>query len=83
MTSPAATVVLDAVVTVPTVRPAFVKVVVAAACVAPTTEGTVTVNGAARISTMLRLYRSVVGAVSLIVTDVALRGVALFCRWTQ
>ena len=76
MTNPAATVVLNAVVTVPSLRPAFVKVVVAAACVAPTTFGTVTVDGA-RISTMLRLYLSPVGAVSLMVTVVPLRGVGL------
>jgi hypothetical protein len=42
MTDPAGTVALDAVVTVPSVRPAAVKSVVAAACVSPTTEGTVT-----------------------------------------
>src|SRR4029079_3830147 len=40
MTDPAGTVVLVAVVTVPTTRPAFVIAVVAAACVRPTTLGT-------------------------------------------
>ena len=50
MTDPVATVALDAVVTVPTVRPAVVKVVVAAACVAPTTEGTAIVVAAAGVS---------------------------------
>src|SRR5580704_15286573 len=42
MTLPAATVLLDAVVTVPSTRPAFVIAVVAAACVSPTTFGTLT-----------------------------------------
>src|SRR6186997_529362 len=42
MTDPAGTVVLDAVVTAPTVRPAFVIAVVAAACVRPTTFGVAT-----------------------------------------
>ena len=42
ITDPAGTVVLDAVVTVPTVRPAPVIAVVAAACVRPTTLGTAT-----------------------------------------
>jgi hypothetical protein len=76
--NPAVTVVLNAEMTVPSLSPAFVKVVVAAVCVAPTTEGTVTVD-AARISTMLRLYLSPVGAVSLIVTVAPLRGVGLVC----
>src|SRR5678816_336064 len=40
ITDPAGTVVLDAVVTAPTVKPAFVIAVVAAACVWPTTLGT-------------------------------------------
>src|SRR6185295_17583717 len=42
ITDPAGTVVLEAVVTVPTVRPAFVIAVVAAACVRPTTFGVAT-----------------------------------------
>src|SRR4029078_11502830 len=42
MTDPAGTVVLVAVVTVPTTRPAFVIAVVAAVCVRPTTLGTAT-----------------------------------------
>src|SRR6187399_2043647 len=42
ITDPAGTVVLDAVVTAPTVNPAFVIAVVAAACVRPTTLGTAT-----------------------------------------
>src|SRR5215210_668931 len=42
ITAPAATVVLDAVVTAPTVRPAPVIADVAAACVSPTTLGTAT-----------------------------------------
>ena len=42
MTNPAATVVLDAVVTAPTVNPAPVIAEVAAACVWPTTLGAVT-----------------------------------------
>src|SRR5262245_55938554 len=45
MTDPAGTVVLDAVVTVPTVRFAFVIAVVAAVCVRPTTFGTATCGG--------------------------------------
>jgi hypothetical protein len=42
MTSPEATLLLDCVVTVPTVRPAPVIAVVAAACVSPATLGTLT-----------------------------------------
>ena len=45
MTFPAATVLLAAVVTVPTTRPAPVIAVVAAACVRPTTFGTATCAG--------------------------------------
>ena len=45
MTEPDGTVVLDAVVTVPTVRPAPVIAVVAAVCVRPTTFGTATCGG--------------------------------------
>src|SRR6476620_6091592 len=45
MTDPDGTVVLDAVVTVPTVRPAVVIADVAAACVRPTTFGTATCGG--------------------------------------
>src|SRR5215470_14396460 len=45
MTDPDGTVVLDAVVTVPTVNPAFVITVEAAACVRPTTFGTATCGG--------------------------------------
>ena len=40
MTDPAGTVALDAVVTVPTARPAAVRLAVAAACVRLTTFGT-------------------------------------------
>ena len=42
MIDPGGTVALDAVVTAPTTRPAFVIAVVAAACVRPTTLGTAT-----------------------------------------
>src|SRR3954454_1012440 len=45
MTDPAGTVALDAVVTAPTTRPAFVIAVDAAACVRPTTFGTATWGG--------------------------------------
>jgi hypothetical protein len=45
ITSPEGTVLLEAVVTVPTTSPAPVIAVVAAACVSPTTFGTVTVAG--------------------------------------
>src|SRR6476646_10083620 len=45
MTDPGGTVVLDAVVTVPTVRPAVVIADVAATCVRPTTFGTATCGG--------------------------------------
>ena len=45
MTEPAGTVALDAVVTVPTVKPALVMAVVAAACVRFTTFGTATSGG--------------------------------------
>src|SRR6476661_8711238 len=45
ITLPAATVLLDAVVTVASTRPAFVMDVVAAACVMPTTFGTATLPG--------------------------------------
>src|SRR5262249_52948283 len=39
--------------------------------------------GAGRISQMARLYRSVVGAVSLMVTTVPATGVVAFCLCTQ
>src|SRR5215475_8078464 len=45
MTDPDGTVVLEAVVTVPTINPAFVIAVDAAACVRPTTFGTATCGG--------------------------------------
>src|SRR5437870_137803 len=45
ITDPAATVVLDDCVIAPTVRPALVIAVVAAACVRPTTSGTATCGG--------------------------------------
>src|SRR5207302_6511246 len=45
ITLPEATVVLDCIVTVPAVRPALVRALVAAACVWPTTFGTGTVGG--------------------------------------
>ena len=45
MTSPSATVLLEAVVTVPSTKPAPVMAVVAAACVSPTTFGTETLAG--------------------------------------
>src|SRR5262245_24376969 len=45
ITEPAATVVLDCCVTVPTTRPAFVIAVEAAVCVRPTTLGTATCGG--------------------------------------
>src|SRR3954467_13294959 len=45
MTDPAGTVVVTCVVIVPTMRPAFVIAVVAAACVRPTTFGTATCGG--------------------------------------
>ena len=45
MTDPDGTVPLAAVAIVPTTRPAFVIAVVAAACVSPTTFGTVTCGG--------------------------------------
>src|SRR5205807_1614096 len=45
ITLPEATVVLDCIVTVPAVRPALVRALVAAACVWPTTFGTATGGG--------------------------------------
>ena len=45
MTEPAGTVVLEAVVTVPTVNPAVVIALVAAVCVSETTSGTATIGG--------------------------------------
>jgi hypothetical protein len=45
ITVPEATVLLDCVVTVPTTNPALVMEVVAAACVSPTTFGTLTCAG--------------------------------------
>src|SRR6185503_6362963 len=84
ITEPAGTVVLDAVITVPTVRPADVRLVAAAACVWPTMLGTVTGGGAsvaARISTAATFQRSLVGAVSLIVAVVPVfaTGVVIDC----
>src|SRR2546430_1065219 len=52
ITLPEATVVLDCIVTVPAVRPALVRALVAAACVWPTTFGTATgVGGGAPLET--------------------------------
>src|SRR5205807_2156241 len=52
ITLPEATVVLDCSVTVPAVRPALVRALVAAACVWPTTFGTATgVGGGAPLET--------------------------------
>jgi hypothetical protein len=43
----------------------------------------VAVERAGRISQMARLYRSEVGAVSLMLTVVPLIAIGLFCFWTQ
>src|SRR5262245_36463859 len=70
ITDPAGTVVLDAVVTVPTTRFAPVIAEVAAVCVRPTRFGTATWGGgvdATRISMAARFQRSVVGDVALMV----------------
>src|SRR5919112_736119 len=77
ITRPAATVLLDAVVTAPSTNPSFAIASPAAACVNPTTFGTtagVTAVDPARISTAAAFQRSLVGAVSLIVTDVPALG---------
>ena len=67
MTEPAGTVVLAALATAPTVKPAPVSAAVAAACVKLTTLGTATREAlAATISTAAKFHRSVVGAVSRI-----------------
>src|SRR5919201_582672 len=65
MTDPAGTVVLDAVVTAPTTRFAPVIAVVAAACVRPTTFGTVTCGRPDEMTSATAL---------LIATDVPLTG---------
>ena len=81
MTNPAATVVLDCVVIVPTARPALTIAVVALVCGNPTTPGTVTSVGPVEmISQSARLYWSEVGAVSLTVTVVPHAGVVLVAR---
>ena len=71
ITDPAGTVVLDAVVTVPTVRPAPVIAAVAAACVWPTTFGIATCDSTEfTISMAARFHMSVVGEVSFKVVSV-------------
>src|SRR6185312_10032732 len=55
MTDPAGTVVLVAVVTVPTTRPTFVIAVVAAVCVSPTTLGTATCGRPVEITSVTTL----------------------------
>ena len=81
---PAGTVALDAVVTVPTVRPAPVIAVVAAACVRPTTFGIATCGSVElMISTAAMFQRSVVGAVTFIVVSVPLDAIGAVRVCTQ
>jgi len=86
ITEPAGTVVLEAVTTAPTVRPADARLVEAAACVWPTILGTVTGGGAsvaARISTAATFHRSLGGAVSLIVAVVPALATGVVIDCTQ
>src|SRR5207245_1486832 len=86
ITAPDGTVVLDALVTGPTVRLAPVIALVAVACVLPTTFGTPTSAGggpAARISTAVRFQRSLVGTVSLIVATLPAFATAAASDCTQ
>ena len=84
ITDPAGTVVLDVVVTAPTVSPVFVIAVVAAACVRPATFGTVTGGSVeVRISIAARFQRSAVGAVSLIVATLPVVETGAVRDWTQ
>jgi hypothetical protein len=85
ITEPAATVVLDCVVTVPTTRPALVIAVVAAACVRPTTSGTVAPAEAVptRISTAAEFQRSLVGDGLLIVATVPAAATGALSVWSQ
>src|SRR4029078_9306405 len=73
MTDPAGTVVLVAVVTVPTTRPAFVIAVVAAVCVRPTTLGTATCGGPEEMTsvTTLPIVTCVPGARVLLMIEPA------------
>src|SRR5260221_386882 len=64
LTPPDGTVVLDAVVMAPIVKPAEVIAVVAAACVRLTTSGTVTGGRAGTTSTAAKFQRMLVGAVT-------------------
>ena len=82
MTDPAGTVVLAAVVTVATAKPAPVMAAVAAACVRFTTLGTAT-REAATISTAARFHRSVVGAVARIWIGVPAAATAPVAACTQ
>jgi hypothetical protein len=69
-----------------TVGALAVKLALVAPAATVTVPGTVRgvdVDVPGRISHMLRLYRSDVGAVSLIVTAVPLMAVGLFCACTQ
>src|SRR6185503_1348989 len=86
ITEPAGTVVLEADVIAPTVKPAPVMLLDAAACVRPTTFGTVGGGGGgvvvpARISTDAMFHRSLVGAVllSVAVVPALATGVAIDC----
>jgi hypothetical protein len=77
---------LKATVLVPCVPPKFVPAIVTEAPTSPDVELKLVMLGvgtAGRTSTMLRLKRSPVGAVSLIVTLVPLSAVGLFCICTQ
>ncbi len=83
---PAYEAVIASVCTVLTAAAVAAKLAVVAPAGTVTWEGTVrgaAVDEAGRISQILRLNRSVVGAVSLIVTTVPLSAVGPFCIWTQ
>src|SRR5437588_5782155 len=72
ITLPEATVVLDCIVTVPAVRPALVRALVAAACVWPTTFGTATGVGGGAPHATTRLTGE---AVATLVPAAGLSGV--------
>ena len=70
-------------VVVPCVRVTTAPLPLAEGVMVPETLNVGPTTAGARTSTIVRLYWSPVGAVSLMDTDVPASGVALLCRWTQ
>src|SRR6476620_10499875 len=70
-------------VVVPCVRVTTAPLPLAEGVMVPETLNVGPTTAGARTSTIVRLYWSPVGAVSLMDSDVPASGVALPCRWTQ